>query len=60
MNSDRNVGSGAGLPILQYVHRDDRTAFLEAFVEMSKSERNILAANNAYLAEEACRILLDS
>ena len=54
------IGSGAGLPILQYVHRDDRTAFLEAFVEMSKSERNILAANNAYLAEEACRILLDS
>ncbi|CAE7301556.1 unnamed protein product [Symbiodinium sp. CCMP2456] len=41
-----------GLPILQYVHRDDRTSFLEAFVEMGKSERNILAANNAYLAEE--------
>ena len=61
-NSDGKWAVGcldAGLPILQYVHRDDRTSFLEAFVEMGKSERNILAANNAYLAEEACRILLD-
>ena len=43
----------AGLPILQYVHRDDRTAFLKAFVQMGKDERTIVAANNAYLAEEA-------
>ncbi|CAE7514041.1 RPL37A [Symbiodinium natans] len=41
-----------GLPILQYVHRDDRTAFLKAFVQMGKDERTIVAANNAYLAEE--------
>ena len=42
-----------GLPILQYVPRDDRTRFLEGFVELGMDERNIVAANNAYLAEEA-------
>eukprot|EP00439_Symbiodinium_sp_Y106_P036533 s2264_g4.t1 len=41
-----------GLPILQHVQRNERTAFLEAFVALGKNERNIMAANNAYLAEE--------
>ncbi|CAE7707530.1 unnamed protein product [Symbiodinium pilosum] len=46
-----NIDSN-GLPILQYVPRDDRTRFLEGFVELGMDERNIVAANNAYLAEE--------
>ena len=41
----------SGLPLLQYV-RDEREDFLHAFVEMGQHERNIVAANNAYLAEE--------
>lgn len=40
-----------GLPLLQYV-RDGREDFLRAFVEMGQHERNIVAANNAYLAEQ--------
>ena len=44
-----------GLPILQHVQRHERSAFLEAFVALGKSERNIMAANNAYLAEEALK-----
>eukprot|EP00434_Breviolum_minutum_P029710 symbB.v1.2.026265.t1/scaffold2611.1/size89775/9 len=41
-----------GLPILQHVRHDEREDFLYAFVEMAQHERNIVAANNAYLAEE--------
>ena len=42
----------SGLPILQHVRHDEREDFLYAFVEMAQHERNIVAANNAYLAEE--------
>lgn len=31
---------------------DERESFLTAFVEMAQNDRNIVAANNAYLAEE--------
>ena len=41
-----------GLPILQYVRYGERHDFLQSFVEMAQEERNIVAANNAYLAEE--------
>ncbi|CAJ1351401.1 unnamed protein product, partial [Effrenium voratum] len=41
-----------GLPILQYVSRPEREDFLHAFVEMAQHEWTIVAANNAYLAEE--------
>ncbi|CAK9014604.1 U4/U6.U5 tri-snRNP-associated protein 1 (SNU66 homolog) (hSnu66) (Squamous cell carcinoma antigen recognized by T-cells 1) (SART-1) (hSART-1) (U4/U6.U5 tri-snRNP-associated 110 kDa protein) (allergen Hom s 1) [Durusdinium trenchii] len=40
------------LPLLQYVNVDERESFLTAFVEMAQNDRNIVAANNAYLAEE--------
>ena len=43
----------AGLPVLQAVQQGEREQFLEALVTLGKSERNILVANNAYLAEEA-------
>ena len=54
--SDEAIAAGrlSGLPLLQYV-RDGREDFLRAFVEMGQHERNIVAANNAYLAEQdAC------
>ena len=46
------VAALAGLPILQYVSRVEREDFLRSFVDMAQEERNIVAANNAYLAEE--------
>eukprot|EP00933_Yihiella_yeosuensis_P033557 TRINITY_DN27235_c0_g1_i1.p1 TRINITY_DN27235_c0_g1~~TRINITY_DN27235_c0_g1_i1.p1 ORF type:complete len:687 (+),score=79.33 TRINITY_DN27235_c0_g1_i1:83-2143(+) len=48
----RPVFAYLGLPILQYVKRDERQDFLQAFVRLARDERNIVAANNAYLAEE--------
>eukprot|EP00931_Biecheleriopsis_adriatica_P123432 TRINITY_DN98479_c0_g1_i1.p1 TRINITY_DN98479_c0_g1~~TRINITY_DN98479_c0_g1_i1.p1 ORF type:complete len:697 (+),score=140.47 TRINITY_DN98479_c0_g1_i1:48-2138(+) len=41
-----------GLPLLQYVKKDEREDFMHAFVEIGSDERNLVAANNAYLAEE--------
>ena len=48
-----------GLPLLQYV-RDGREDFLRAFVEMGQHERNIVAANNAYLAEQDACLSLET
>jgi len=48
----RPVFAYLGLPILQYVARPEREEFLRAFVELAVDERNVIAANNAYLAEE--------
>lgn len=41
-----------GLPILQYVPQAERVQFLEAFAELVLDERNVVVANNPYLAEE--------
>ena len=51
--------AGSGLPLLQYV-RDGREDFLQAFVEMGQHERNIVAANNAYLAEQDACLSLET
>lgn len=41
-----------GLPLLQYTPSASRLDFLEAFRQMAVDERNIVVANNPYLAEE--------
>ena len=41
-----------GLPILQYVKRDERLDFLGSLSSLIKDPRNIVVANNAYLSEE--------
>lgn len=48
----RGVFAYLGLPILQYVRRDEREDFLHAFAELVLDERSIVVANNPYLAEE--------
>lgn len=48
----RPIFAYLGLPILQYVPDENRMSFLGAFKDMVLDERNIVVANNAYLAEE--------
>eukprot|EP00929_Paragymnodinium_shiwhaense_P051972 TRINITY_DN26074_c0_g1_i1.p1 TRINITY_DN26074_c0_g1~~TRINITY_DN26074_c0_g1_i1.p1 ORF type:complete len:710 (+),score=117.28 TRINITY_DN26074_c0_g1_i1:76-2205(+) len=41
-----------GLPIHQYVGRDQRLTFLREFARLAEDPRSVVVANNAYLSEE--------